>query len=141
MHKVVFNVISNNTYLSSLKELRKAGFIPIYFRRDNGKEQYIALYNSNDINEVKEAIYDFAYLISKQGKYGSYDFAKIYKIDDKYFGKVAGSGLGALLGYQFGGIPGLLLGVIGGMLLGELIDIQLGETIVGVMGWPIQLAS
>ena len=141
MHKVVFNVIGNNTYLSSLKELKRAGFVPIYFKRDNGKEQYTALYNSNDINEVKEAITDFAYLISKQGKYGSYDFAKIYRIDDKYLGKAAGSGLGALLGYQFGGIPGLLLGVIGGILLGELVDIQLGETLVGVMNWPIQLVS
>ena len=141
MYKVIFNVISNYTYSSSLRELRKAGFIPIYFRRDNGKEQYVALYSSDDINEVKEAISDFAYYISKQGKYGGYDFAKIYKINDKYIGKVAGSGLGALLGYQLGGIAGLLLGAIGGLLLGELLDIQLGETLVGVMGWPIQLFS
>ena len=141
MYKVIFNVISNSTYSASIKELRKVGFIPIYFKRDNGKEQYVALYTTSDINEVKEAISDFAYLISKQGKYGSYDFAKIYRIDDKYLGKVAGSGLGALLGYQFAGILGLVLGAIGGMLLGELLDIQLGETLVGVMSWPIQLLS
>jgi len=141
MYKVIFNVISTYTYSSSLNELRKAGFIPIYFRRDKGKEQYVTLYISDDINEVKEAISDFAYFISKQGKYGSYDFAKIYKINDKYVGKAAGSGLGALLGYQLGGIAGLLLGAIGGLLLGELIDMQLGETLVGVMGWPIQLLS
>lgn len=140
MYKVIFNIFTNN-YQSSLKELKKAGFIPIYFKRDNGKEYYVALYTGNDINEVKEAIADFAYLISRQGKFGNYEFAKIYKVDDKYLGKVTGSSLGALLGYQLGGIPGLLLGVVGGILLGELIDIQLGETLIGVLAWPIQLTS
>lgn len=141
MYKVVFNVISNGRLNYSINTLRKTGFIPIYFRRDNGKEEYVALYTSNDINEVKEAIVDFAYLLSKEGKSGSYDFAKIYKIDDKYLGKIAGGGLGALLGYQLAGIAGLILGVLGGLFLGELIDIELGQILVGVMGWPIQLAS
>ncbi|BAB67136.1 hypothetical protein [Sulfurisphaera tokodaii] len=141
MYKVIFKVSSNGSFTNSLKELRKAGFIPIYFRRDNGVEEYTTLYNSNDINEVKEAIIDFAYLISKQGKNGGYDFAKIYKVEDKYIGKLAGGGLGALLGYQFGGIAGLILGTLGGIFLGELFDISYGQTLVGLINWPIQLTS
>ncbi|BFH72443.1 hypothetical protein SJAV_03870 [Sulfurisphaera javensis] len=141
MYKVVFKVFSNNSYINSLRELRKAGFIPIYFRRNNGIEEYTTLYNSNDINEIKEAIVDFAYLISKQGKSGGYDFAKIYKVEDKYIGKIAGGSLGALLGFQFAGIAGLILGTLGGIFLGELFDIEYGQTLVGLVNWPTQLVS
>lgn len=142
MHKIVFKVFSNNnTYSNCLKELRKVGFVPLYFRRNNGIEEYVTIYNSNDINEIKEAIADFAYLISKQGKSGGYDFAKIYKIEDKYIGKIAGGSLGALLGFQFAGIPGLILGTLGGIFLGELFDIEYGQNLVGLVNWPIQLTS
>jgi hypothetical protein len=141
MFKVIFKLYNNGKVTNSIRNFTKAGFIPIYFRRDGKMEEYVTLYNSNDINEVKEAIVDVAYLFSREGKYGGYDFAKIYKIDDKYWGKIAGSSLGAFLGYQLAGIAGMLLGLIGGILLGELVDIELGETLVGLMAWPIQLTS
>jgi len=138
MYKVIFKVNSNGKFTNSLKTLSKSGFIPIYFKRDRGIEEYTAVYRSNDINEVKEAIMDFAYLLSKEGKSGSYDFAKIYKIEDQYLGKVTGGSLGALLGYQLAGVAGLILGTLGGIFLGELLDIELGQTPVGLLAWPIQ---
>ncbi|BCU69167.1 hypothetical protein [Stygiolobus caldivivus] len=138
MYKVIFKVNSNGKFTNSLKTISKAGFIPVYFKRDKGIEEYTALYRSSDINEVKEAILDVAYMLSREGKVGGYDFAKIYKIEEQYLGKAAGGSLGALLGYQFAGIAGLVLGVLGGIFLGELLDIELGQTPMGILAWPIQ---
>ena len=141
MYKVIFKVYSNGKFTNSLRTFSKVGFIPVYFRRNNGIEEYVTLYNTNDVNEVKEAIVDVAYLLSKEGKGGGFDFAKIYRVDDHYLGKIAGGSLGALLGYQLAGIAGLLLGVLGGLFLGELVDIELGQVPVGILAWPVQLSS
>ncbi|AHC50630.1 hypothetical protein SUSAZ_00530 [Sulfolobus acidocaldarius SUSAZ] len=139
MYKVIFKLMSNRKSPNSIRTFTKTGFIITYYRKNGNIEEYTTLYRTNDINELKEAITDLAYLLSKQGKYGTYDFARIYMIKDEYVGKIAGGGLGAALGYTLGGLGGLVLGTLGGILLGELVDVELGETFIGVIAWPIEL--
>lgn len=139
MYKVIFKIDSNSQQ-NSASTLKKSGFIPIYFKKINGKEVYTALYRSNDLNELKEAIIDLAFLLVREGKKGGKDFVTIYSVDDKYIGKGVGSLLGAGLGLKLGGIPGMLLGFLGGIVLGELADIEMGEKLVGVWEWPTSIA-
>ncbi|WP_338600357.1 hypothetical protein V6M85_11830 [Sulfolobus tengchongensis] len=139
MYKVIFKIRGGQG--TSFKELRQAGFIPIYFRKNKGEEYYVTLFKGKDLGEVKEAILDLSYYLSKNGKYGDYNFATIYQISDSYLGKMAGGALGALAGYYLGGIAGLLLGTIGGIFLGELVDIEMGEKLIGVLGWPISISK
>nr|WP_216604273.1 hypothetical protein [Acidianus sp. RZ1] len=126
-----------NPATNSLASLKRADFIPL-IRRSNGQiEYYIALYRGSNLPELKEAITDLAFLLSKEGKKGDKDFATIYAVEDKYIGKGLGGFLGAGIGYQIGGFAGLLLGFVGGILAGELADIIAGEKLVGVVEWPI----
>ncbi|MEM0015639.1 MAG: hypothetical protein QXY68_02510 [Saccharolobus sp.] len=138
MYKVIFKIKGSQG--NSFRELRQAGFIPIYFRRNQQEEYYVTLFRSNDLNEVKEAILDLSYYLSKNGKYGDYNFATVYEITNSNIGKVSGGALGALAGYYLGGLAGLVLGAIGGIFLGELVDIQMGEKLVGVLGWPMSIS-
>ncbi|MEM0131541.1 MAG: hypothetical protein QXN74_05600 [Saccharolobus sp.] len=135
MYKVIFKIKGSQG--NSFRELRQAGFIPIYFRRNQQEEYYVTLFRSNDLNEVKEAILDLSYYLSKNGKYGDYNFATVYEITNSNIGKVSG---GALAGYYLRGLAGLVLGAIGGIFLGELVDIQMGEKLVGVLGWPMLIS-
>ncbi|BBG24087.1 hypothetical protein [Sulfuracidifex tepidarius] len=139
MYKVSFKVQGSPGNL--LKELKNSGFIPVYFRNNNGIENYVALIRSDDLNEVREAILDFALLAKRRGKFGGRDFATIFKVDDKLMGKAFGTTIGGLLGLKFAGIPGLLLGALGGLLAGEIMDVQLGEKVVGVEQWPVSLTG
>ncbi|MCI2414325.1 MAG: hypothetical protein MPF33_03600 [Candidatus Aramenus sp.] len=138
MYKLVVKVNSGSPR-SSLLTFKKAGFIPLYYRKDGNREVYTALYKSNDLNELKEALVDLAYLLSREGKTGGHDFAVVYQVQDKYLGKGIGGVLGAGIGWQLGGIGGMILGLLGGLILGELIDIEMGERLVGVWGWPISI--
>ncbi len=138
MYKVIFKIDSSSQQ-NSVLTLKKAGFIPVYFRKTNGKEAYTALYRSNYLNELKEAITDLAFLLAREGKKGGKDFVTVYSVDDKYLGKGLGSILGAGLGLKLGGVPGMLLGFLGGIVLGELADIEMGEKLIGVWEWPISI--
>lgn len=135
MYKVIFKVTSNPS-TDSIKTLIKLGFIPIFKKTQGNYEYYITLIKGNNLAEVKEAISEAAYYFEKQGKLGGNDFATIYEVDDKYYGKALGGVLGASLGYSLGGLAGLLLGAIGGIIVGELVDITMGEKFIGVMEWP-----
>ncbi len=137
MYKVSFKLQGPPGNL--FRELRNSGFIPVYFRNDRGLENYVALIKSDDINEVREAILDFAFLAKRRGKIGVRDFATIFKLDDKLMGKAFGTTIGGLLGLKFAGLPGLVLGALGGLLAGEIMDVQLGEKVVGVEQWPVSL--
>ncbi len=139
MYKIVVKVTGASPR-SSLLTFKKAGFIPIYYRKEGNREVYTALYKSNDLNELKEAVVDLAYLLSKEGKTGGHDFVTVYQVQDKYLGKGIGSLLGAGIGWQLGGIGGMVLGLLGGLILGELVDIEMGEKLIGVWGWPISIA-
>ncbi|MEM0174143.1 MAG: hypothetical protein QXI16_06540, partial [Sulfolobaceae archaeon] len=106
-------------------------------KKDN-YEYYLVLYNGN-LTELKESLADLAYSLSLEGKIGGKDYAIIYEVNDKYIGKMLGSGLGSLLGYSLLGTSGLILGLLGGLLIGELIDLELGEKFIGVMEWPMSV--
>ncbi|TRM75631.1 hypothetical protein DJ530_11870 [Sulfolobus sp. E1] len=135
MYKVIFKIRGGEG--TSLRELRQAGFIPLYFRRNGIEEYYVALFKGKDIGELKEALFDLSYYLSKNRKYGMCDFATIYEVtNSSNLGKVIGGVTGSVLGYYLGGLGGLILGMLGGIFLGELADIQLGEKFVGVVGWP-----
>ncbi|ACP38218.1 hypothetical protein [Saccharolobus islandicus] len=138
MYKVIFRI--KGGYGTSFRELRQANFTPIYFRKDKGEEYYITLFRGKDLSEVKEAILDLSYYLSKYGKYGDHNFATIYEVKNQNFGKVAGGALGALAGYYLGGLAGLFVGALGGIFLGELLDIEMGEKLVGVLGWPMSIS-
>ncbi len=139
MYKVSFKLRESTGNL--LGDLKNVGFIPIYFRKNNGVENYICLIRSNDLNEVREAILDFAVLAKRRGRVGGYDFATIFKTDDKLVGKAFGTTIGGLLGLKLAGVPGLILGALGGLVAGELVDVQMGEHIVGVEKWPVSLTG
>ncbi|MUN28214.1 hypothetical protein [Sulfuracidifex metallicus] len=139
MYKVSFKVSESAGNL--LQELKSSGFVPLYYRKDKGVENYVALIRSNDLNEVKDAILDFAILAKRRGRGGGRDFATIYKVNDQIMGKAFGSTLGGLLGLKLAGIPGLVLGALGGLLAGEILDVNLGDSIVGVEQWPISLTD
>lgn len=138
MYKVIFRIKGNQG--NSFKELRQVGFIPIYFRKNGKDEYYVTLFRGKDLGEVKEAILDLSYYLSKNGKYGDFNFATIYEVGNSNLGKIAGGTLGALIGYYAGGIAGLILGTLGGIFLGELADIEMGEKLVGVLGWPMSIS-
>ncbi|AEB94378.1 MAG: hypothetical protein QXR57_02790 [Metallosphaera sp.] len=139
MFKVIFRVTTEVRNTAGLREIKRAGFIPFMAKREGEEEVYEALYKSNDLEELREAITEAAYFLNKVNRKGGNNFATIYKVNDNYVGKGLGGLLGASLGLKLGGIPGLFIGAIGGLLLGEILDVELNETFVGVYSWPISI--
>jgi len=134
MYKILIKVYSGSKG-NSLKTLIKHKFIPIYYNKKDNYEYYLVLYNGS-LTDLKESLADLAYSLSLEGKSGGRDYATIYEVNDKYVGKLLGSGVGSLLGYSLLGTGGLIIGLLSGLLLGEIIDLELGEKFIGVMEWP-----
>ena len=141
MYKVKIKVKSNNPRDNSLGDISKVGLIPVFFTRIGEFEVYEAFAPMKTLADVKEALVDLAYLLSRKGKTSDDKYAIIYEVKNAEPGIIAGALLGALGGYLVGHTIGAALGGVLGAAVGGIVTGILNEKPLEVVSWPIGVKS